>query len=147
MRTAEPRIQITDPPRYVFTTGTLFPIAFKPSPNTISTKNAGTRLFGTHPVNMHAAVSARMRTYNGSGNPATLKSFILNLSVFFKMSSLKMSSLKTPDRVASVIHGLLQTPDDHVISGPVIHLHMYPVADLMPQKCPSERGLGTDQSL
>ena len=30
------------------------------------------------------AVSARMRTYNGSGNPATLKSFILNLSVFFK---------------------------------------------------------------
>ena len=138
MRIAEPRIQITDPPRYVFTTGTLFPIAFKPSPNTISTKNAGTRLFGTQPVNMHAAVSARMRTYNGSGNPATLKSFILNLS---------LSSLKTPDRIASVIHGLLQTLDDYVISGPVIHLHMYPVADLMPQKCPSKRGLGTDQSL
>ena len=138
MRIAEPRIQITDPPRYVFTTGTLFPIAFKPSPNTINTKNAGTRLFGTQPVNMHAAVSARIRTYNGSGNPATLKSFILNLS---------LSSLKTPDRIASVIHGLLQTLDDHVISGPVIHLHMYPVADLMPQKCPSQRGLGTDQSL
>jgi len=138
VRIAEPRIQITDPPRYVFTTGTLFPIAFKPSPNTINTKNAGTRLFGTQPVNMHAAVSARIRTYNGSGNPATLKSFILNLS---------LSSLKTPDRIASVIHGLLQTLDDHVISGPVIHLHMYPVADLMPQKCPSQRGLGTDQSL
>ena len=138
MRIAEPRIQITDPPRYVFTTGTLFPIAFKPSPNTINTKNAGTRIFGTQPVNMHAAVSARMRTYNGSGKPATLKSFILNLS---------LSSLKTPDRIASVIHGLLQTLDDHVISGPVIHLHMYPVADLMPQKCPSKRGLGTDQSL
>ena len=138
MRIAEPRIQITEPPRYVFTTGTLFPIAFKPSPNTINTKNAGTRLFGTQPVNMHAAVSARMRTYNGSGNPATLKSFILNLS---------LSSLKTPDRIASVIHGLLQTLDDHIISRSVIHLHMYPVTDLMPQKCPSERGLGTDQSL
>ena len=123
MRIAEPRIQITDPPRYVFTTGTLFPIAFKPSPNTINTKNAGTRLFGTQPVNMHAAVSARMRTYNGSGNPATLKSFILNLS---------LSSLKTPDRVASVIHGLLQTLDDHIISRSVIYLHMYPVTDLMP---------------
>ena len=58
-----------------------------------------------------------------------------------------MSFLKTPDRVASIIHGLLQTLDDYVISGPVIHLHMYPVADLMPQKCPSQRGLGTDQSL
>ena len=73
---------------------------------------------------------ARGLIYNGSGNPATLKSFILNLS---------LSSLKTPDRIASVIHGLLQTLDDHVISGPVIHLHMYPVTDLMPQKCPSER--------
>ena len=122
MRTAEPRIQITDPPRYVFTTGTLFPIAFKPSPNTINTKNAGTRLFGTQPVNIHAAVSARMRTYNGSGNPATLKSFMLNLS---------LSSLKTPDRITSIIYRLFQPFDDHIISGLIIHLHMHPIADFM----------------
>ena len=42
-----------------------------------------------------------------------------------------MSFLKTPDRIASVIHGLLQTLDDHIISRSVIHLHMYPVTDFM----------------
>ena len=58
-----------------------------------------------------------------------------------------MSSLKTPDRITSIIYRLFQPFDDHIISGLIIHLHMYPVDDLMPQKCPSKRGLGTDQSL
>ena len=42
-----------------------------------------------------------------------------------------MSFLKTPDRIASIIYRLFQPFDDHIISGLIIHLHMYPVTDFM----------------
>ena len=74
---AAPRMQITEPPRYVFTTGTVFPMAFSPSPNTISTRNAGTRLLGTQPVYIQADVSASTPRYSPRGIPRIVRPWSL----------------------------------------------------------------------
>ena len=133
---AAPKMQITEPPRYVFTTGTVFPMVFKPSPNTISTKKAGTRLIGTQPAAIHAAVRANTMKYNGSGRPRIFFPLPVFACVFSFIVSFPRCRfpLKASEGIAAVVHGLFDSLDYHVIAALFVDLHMNPVPDLSPEK-------------
>ena len=57
---AAPRMQITEPPRYVFTTGMVFPSVLSPAPSTIRRIRAPARPFGRHPVYMQTVTRSRV---------------------------------------------------------------------------------------
>ena len=55
-----------------------------------------------------------------------------------------LDPLKAPKLIRSIISGILDLPDLHIIFIRITDLNMNPVADLMPQDCPSNGGLRAD---